>query len=301
MRRSTVPLGLLALLTTVVLWGSAYAAIRVALGGFGVAGLTAGRVVVGAAVLAGVAPLLGVRRPVRADLPRLALCGVVGITGYQFLINAGERTVPAGTTGLLVNTAPLFTVLLAWLLLRDRLSTRGRAGIALGFVGATVMALGEGEGLGLSGDALLIVVAAACFALFIVVQKPLLRRYTGFELTCYAMWAGALLALPLLPALAGDLRSAGGGPMLAVLFLGVGPSAIGFTSWAYALARFDVSTTAGALYLVPIVALTSGWLILGERPHALALLGGVIALSGVVLSRSRPRQGATLRTADQSP
>ncbi len=291
---------LVALATTIILWGSAYVAIRVALDGFSVAGLTAGRVIVAALVLAVVAPVIGVRRPARADLPRLGVCGVVGITGYQALLNTGQRTVPAGTTSLLINTVPLFAVLLAWLLLRDRLAVRGRIGIGLGFIGATIMALGEGEGLGLSGDALLIVVAAACFALFIVLQKPLYRRYSGFELTCYAMWAGAIIALPLVPALAGDLRTAGGRPILAVLFLGLGPSALGFATWSYALARLAVATTANALYLLPIVAISAGWLILGEQPHAVALVGGAIALTGVIISRSHPRRAVALRPADQS-
>ena len=298
MRLSGSARTLVALATTIVLWGSAYVAIRVALDGFGVAGLTAGRVIIAALVLAMVAPVIGVRRPARADLPRLAACGVVGITGYQALLNTGQRTVPAGTTSLLINTVPLFAVLLAWLLLRDRLTVRGRVGIALGFIGATIMALGEGEGLGLSGDALLIVVAAACFALFIVLQKPLYRRYSGFELTCYAMWAGAIIALPLVPALASDLQTAGGRPILAVLFLGLGPSAVGFATWGYALARLEVATTANALYLLPIVAISAGWLILDEQPHAVALVGGAIALTGVIVSRSRPRRAIALRGAD---
>ena len=299
MRPSGSALTFAALLATIVLWGSAYVAIRVALEGFGVAGLTAGRVIVAALVLAVVSPLIGVRRPVRADLPRLAICGVVGVTGYQLLLNAGQRTVPAGTASLLINTAPLFTVLLAWLLLRDRLTMRGRIGIGLGFAGATIMALGEGEGLRLSGDALLIVIAALCFALFIVLQKPLLRRYSGFELTCYAMWAGTIVALPLIPAMVGDLSSAGSRPILAVLFLGIATSAIGFATWAYALSRLDVSTTANALYLLPVVAVTAGWLILDEQPHVTALVGGAIALTGVGISRSRPRRARALRPVDQ--
>lgn len=299
MKPSGSTLALLALATTIVLWGSAYVAIRIALDGFSVAGLTAGRVVVSGMVLALVAPFVGVRRPARRDLPRLVLCGIVGVTGYQLLLNSGQRTVPAGTTSLLINTAPLFTALLAWLVLRDQLGGRRWAGIAIGFAGAAVMAIGEGDGLRLSGNALLIVIAALCFAGFIILQKPLLGRYSGVEVTCYAMWAGTLVALPFVPALAGDLPSAGVDPTLAVLFLGFATSAIGFATWAYALSRFDVSTTANALYLLPIVAVSSGWLILGERPHPIALVGGVIALTGVMLSRSRPRRARAPRAVDQ--
>lgn len=299
MRLSGSALPLIALATTIVLWGSAYVAIRIALDGFSVAGLTAGRVVVSGLVLAVVAPFVGVRRPARRDLPRLVLCGIVGVTGYQLLLNSGQRTVPAGTTSLLINTAPLFTALLAWLLLRDHLGGRRWAGIAIGFVGAAVMALSEGDGLRLSGNALLIVTAALCFALFIVLQKPLLRRYSGIEVTCYAMWAGTLVALPFVPALAGDLPSAGTKPVLAILFLGIATSAIGFATWAYALSRFDIATTANALYLLPIVAVTTGWLILGEQPHTITVVGGAIVLTGVIIARSRPRQTGALRPIDQ--
>ncbi len=299
MRLSGSALPLIALATTIVLWGSAYVAIRIALDGFSVAGLTAGRVVVSGLVLAVVAPFVGVRRPARRDLPRLILCGIVGVTGYQLLLNSGQRTVPAGTTSLLINTAQLFTALLAWLLLRDHLGGRRWAGIAIGFVGAAVMALSGGDGLRLSGNALLVVTAALCFALFIVLQKPLLRRYSGIEVTCYAMWAGTLVALPFVPALAGDLPSAGTKPILAILFLGIATSAIGFATWAYALSRFDIATTANALYLLPIVAVTAGWLILGEQPHTITVVGGAIVLSGVIIARSRPRQTGTLRPIDQ--
>ncbi|MGH3174513.1 MAG: EamA family transporter, partial [Streptosporangiaceae bacterium] len=59
------------------------------------------------------APLLGVRRPRRRDLPLIALCGLAGMTGYQLLLNAGERVVPAGTASLLVATAPVYASLLA--------------------------------------------------------------------------------------------------------------------------------------------------------------------------------------------
>lgn len=289
MKATGPALALAALTATLVLWGTAFVAIRIALDGFGVAGLTAGRLLVASLALAAVAPLLRLRRPERADLPRIVGCGVVGMSFYLLLLNAGQRTVPAGTAVLLINTAPLFAVLLAWLLLGERLASRGRIGIALGFIGATVMALGESSGLGISGDALLIVAAAVCFALFVLWQKPLLARYSGLELTCYAMWAGTLATLPLLPALASDLRTAAGQPILAVLFLGIGPSAIGYATWAVALARFGVGTTANALYLLPLVAITGGWLLLDETPHPVALVGGAIALAGVAISRGRPR------------
>ena len=81
---------------TVLLWASAFPAITVAVRGLGPAGLAVARLAVASAVLALAAPLLGVRRPRARDLPLIALCGLAGMTGYQLLLNAGERVVPAG-------------------------------------------------------------------------------------------------------------------------------------------------------------------------------------------------------------
>ncbi len=290
-------LTLTALTTTLLLWASAFVAIRIALPGFSVAGLSLGRLAVASLALAAAAPVLGVRAPARADLPRIIVCGLSGMTAYQLLLNAGERTVPAGTASLLVNTGPIFAAVLAYALLREPLSTRRRAGIVLGFAGATVMTLAQGGALRPSVDALLILAAAVAQALFFVLQKPLLARYRGFEVTCYAMWSGTVLALPLLPALAHDLPEAGAGPIAATLFLGLGPSAVGFVAWAYAQARLPVAAAANTLYLVPFLAIGVGWAALGESVHPLALAGGLLALAGVAVSRS----GSHRTTRPRSP
>jgi drug/metabolite transporter (DMT)-like permease len=89
----------------VLLWASAFPAIAVADRGLGPAGLAVARLVIASAALALAALFLGVRRPRRRDLPLIALCGLAGMTGYQLLLNAGERVVPAGTASLLVATA----------------------------------------------------------------------------------------------------------------------------------------------------------------------------------------------------
>ncbi len=271
--------------TTLVLWASAFVAIRVALPGLGVAALSLGRLLVASATLGLVARLAHVRRPARRDLGAIAQCGVAGMAGYQLLLNAGERSVPAGTASLLVATAPLFAAVLAVAVLEEPFGNRRRLGTAIGFVGAATMAVGQSGGLRLSPDALLLLAAAGSQASFFVLQKPLLARYTGLEVTCYAMWAGALFSLPLAPWLVRDLGQAQAGPLAALLFLGVAPSAVGFVTWAYGQARLPVATAANTLFLVPFLAIGIGWWLLGETVHPLALVGGAIALCGVVIGR----------------
>src|SRR5689334_3170102 len=271
---------------TVLLWASAFPAITVAVRGFGPAGLAVARLAVASAALAVAAPLMGVRRPRLGDLPLIALCGLAGMTGYQLLLNAGERVVPAGTASLLVATAPVYSSLLAVVFLGERSSGRRWAGSAVALAGTALIAVSHGLGFGTS--ALIVLAAAVLPGIFHPAQKPLLPRYTAFEVTAYAMWAGTVFILPwtrsLVRALWGSGAHAGGAATGPAGLLGLAPSAAGFVLWAYAMSRMDVGRVTVSLYLVPAAAIgiALGWL--GQVPGPAELIGGAIALGGVVLA-----------------
>ena len=271
---------------TVLLWASAFPAITVAVRGLGPAGLAVARLAVASAALAVAAPLMGVRRPKLGDLPLIALCGLAGMTGYQLLLNAGERVVPAGTASLLVATAPVYASLLAVAFLGERATRRRWAGSAVALAGTALIAASHGLGFGTS--ALIVLAAAVLQGIFHTAQKPLLARYTGFEVTAYAMWAGTVFVLPwtgsLLRALWGPGAHAGGAAIGSAVFLGLAPSAAGFVLWAYAMARTDVRRVTVSLYLVPAAAIGISLVWLGEVPGPAELIGGAIALAGVVLA-----------------
>jgi drug/metabolite transporter (DMT)-like permease len=282
-----------ALATTVVLWASAFAAIREAVRALGWAHLSFLRLVAAALVLAAIAAVKRVGWPSRRDLPLLALCALSGMTAYQVLLNAGEVTVPAATASLLVNVSPIFTALMAVALLGERLTARGWCGVLIGFAGAALIALAAGGGVRLSGGALLVLGAALAQATFFVSQKALLRRYGSLAVTAWAMGLGAAMALPLAPGLATDVAAAPPAALLAVGFLALGASALGFLTWAYAVARIDVTAAASTLYAVPPVAAIVGWVLLGEVPSALTAVGGAIALTGVAITARSRTQAAT--------
>jgi drug/metabolite transporter (DMT)-like permease len=280
---------------TVLLWASAFPAITVAVRGLGPAGLAVARLAVASAALALAAPWMGVRRPKLGDLPLIALCGLAGMTGYQLLLNAGERVVPAGTASLLVATAPVYASLLAVAFLGERASRRHRAsqhwgGSAVALAGTALIAASHGLGFGVS--ALIVLAAAVLQAIFHTAQKPLLARYTGFEVTAYAMWAGTVFVLPwtgsLLRALWGPGAHAGGAAIGSAVFLGLAPSAAGFVLWAYAMARADVGRVTVSLYLVPAAAIGISLVWLGQVPGPAELIGGAIALAGVLLASGGP-------------
>jgi drug/metabolite transporter (DMT)-like permease len=271
---------------TVLLWASAFPAITVAVRGLGPAGLAVARLAVASAALAVAAPLMGVRRPKPRDLPLIALCGLAGMTGYQLLLNAGERVVPAGTASLLVATAPVYASLLAVAFLGERATRRRWAGSAVALAGTALIAASHGLGFGTS--ALIVLAAAVLQAIFHTAQKPLLARYTGFEVTAYAMWAGTVFVLPWTGSLLHALPHAGGAAIGSAVFLGLAPSAAGFVLWAYAMARTDVGRVTVSLYLVPAAAIGISLVWLGEIPGPAELIGGAIALAGVVLASGGP-------------
>jgi drug/metabolite transporter (DMT)-like permease len=282
-----------ALATTIVLWASAFAGIRVALRSFSPEQLSILRLAVASAVLGAIAVARGgLRRPARGDWGTLLLVAFSGMTAYQLLLNSGEVSVPAATASLLVNVSPLFTALLAVTLLGETLSGRARAGIALGFAGAALVAVSGGGGLGFEERALLVLGAAVAQATFFVAQKGLLERseLQAFDVTAWAMWLGTTMLLPFAPGLPHAVAAASPGAVVAVLYLGAGASALGFVAWAYASARVPVSFAASTLYAIPVVATVVAWLWLGETPALLAVAGGAVAIAGVTVTAAARRR-----------
>ncbi|WP_199807486.1 DMT family transporter [Streptomyces sp. NRRL F-5650] len=276
----------LALTGTVILWASAFPAIRVGVDGLGVQALSFLRIVIAAVALLLVAPFAKVRMPRCRDLPMIALCGATGMTAYQLLLNWGEVNVAAGTASLLIATVPAFSVLLGSLFLQERLSRSIVAGSVVALTGAAIVSLAKGTG-GFTVSALIVLAAAVVQGVYHVATKPLLRRYTGLEVATYAMVAGTVFALPLALAAWHAALRAPAGALASVLYLGLLPSALGFVIWGYAVARLPLATSTAALYLVAPVTLVVSFVWLSEVPHLVELLGGAVSIAGVIMINRR--------------
>ncbi|MEU8029057.1 DMT family transporter [Streptomyces sp. NPDC049099] len=277
---------LLALAATVLLWSSAFPAIRVALRGYGFAELSFLRLAVASLALAAVAPALRIRWPARRDLLRIMFVGASGMSAYQLLLNWGELHVPAGTASMIVAVTPAISALLAAVFLSERLTLGKVTGSVVALAGAAVIALARGD-TGYCTAAWAVVAAAGAQAAYHLGIKPLLRTYTGLEVAGYAMWAGTALVLPLAPAAIGAALHAPSGALLAAVYLGALPSAAGFVVWGYAVARLTVTAATAALYLVPVATLAVAFVWLGERPQPVELLGGALTVVGVALAGRR--------------
>lgn len=279
----------LAVLATLLTWSSAYSAIRLAGRGFPPGALAVTRFAIASAILAAyaVAARRLPRRVGRRDLGAFALLGLIGISTYHVSLNAGERTVQAGATSLLINTAPIWTALFGSAFLGERLGGRGWAGTLVAFAGAVLVSVGTAGGLRFEGDVGLVLLAALATATYFVGQKPLLGRYGAFEATCLVIWMGTIPLLPFAPQALHAFRGASPAQIGAAIYLGVAPAAIGYIAWTYVLSRMPASRAASLLYFVPPLAFLFGWAALGEAPPWSVLAGGVPILAGVALVNAR--------------
>jgi drug/metabolite transporter (DMT)-like permease len=274
---------------TVVLWASAFVAIRSAGHDFSPGALALGRLVSGAAVLAVISLSRRAGWPPPAAWPGIAATGLLWFGVYMVALNWGEQHVDAGTAAMVVNIGPILIALMSGWLLRERLPRPLIVGITVSFAGVIVVAIATSAGRhpSLAGFVLCLL-AAVSFSLAVVSQKPALRHASALQLTTFGCPAGALACLPFSAQLASQLATAPLTATLSVAYLGVFPTAVAFTTWAYALSRTSASKMGATTYLVPALTVLMSWAILGQVPSWLALAGGMLCLAGVALSRRRP-------------
>lgn len=280
-------ISLAAIAITILGWASAFPAIRVGLETFGPAELGALRFTVAALPAALFLLISRPGLPRFNDAWRFVYGGAVFVAAYTLFLNYGELTVSAGAASFIINVAPIITAVLAMIMLGERFSLFAWIGTAISFAGIGLIALGEGEGLKLDTGALFILGAAICTATATIVQKPLFKAHGPLTVAAWNMVIGAVF---LSPALLNGLTKAGvasTGSIGAVIYLGLVPSLVAYGAWAIALSRLPAGRASNYLYCIPPVATLMGVVWLGEIPGPLGVVGGLMALGGVIVVNLR--------------
>ena len=274
---------------TILLWASAFVAIRTAGRQITPGALSLGRLLIGSVVLGCIALRAERSWPERRDWPRLVLCGVAWFGIYNVALNAAERHMDAGLTAMIVNVGPILIAVLAGLLLGEGFPPMLLVGSVVAFSGVAVIGISSSSSAhaDLTGLSLCLV-AAVGYAVGVVSQKPLLDHLSGLTVTWVACTVGAISCLPFASALIHDVSGASTPAIAAMVYLGALPTAVGFTLWAYALRQTSAGRMGTTTLLVPPVAILLGWLLLGEVPAPFAAAGGTLCIAGVWISRRRP-------------
>nr|WP_312884097.1 DMT family transporter [Arthrobacter sp. CAN_C5] len=292
---------------TVILWASAFVGIRMVGESFSPGSLTLFRLLVASVCLT---VLVFLRKPVfpqRRDRLFIVGFGVAWFAGYNYALNAAEQLLDAGTTALLVNIGPILIAVLSAVVLKEGFPRLLMWGTLVAFAGVALVAVTAGSGDRIDpAGVFLALLAAVLYAVGVVVQKPVVGRVDSVMATWLGCLVGTVVTAPFAVSLVAEIPEASPAAAWGVIYLGVFPTAIAFTTWAYALQHTTAGKLGATTFLVPAVAILLSWIVLRETPSLWALLGGGVCLLGVAITRresaprERPKQ-ADLPKAITSP
>lgn len=228
----------------------------------------------------------------RADLPVILLMGASAIAVYNVLFLYGLTLAPASDGAIIVpGLAPIFTVLVAWPALRERITPREALGFAVGFIGVYFVARPGAEAAPnrLLGDVFFIL-GALCWGVYTVASRVATRRFSAVATTLYATVAGTLMLIPFSIAERGwqPLAAAPAPAWLGLLFLATFGTVFAFVLLSEGIKRIGAGPASAFAFLVPIVGVVSSALLLDEVLTVPMVAGGVLVLLGLWLVQRHP-------------
>lgn len=278
-------------LIAVIFWGMSFVATKAALREVSPITVITVRFAIGAVLL-----LLIVRKfPPRDAWPQLALMGFVGIFFHQMLQSYALTMTTAVHTGWLIGISPIWSAILAAIVLRERFGLIKIVGLLGGFAGALlVITRGDFSSKILAlpstrGD-LLILVSTINWAVYSTMGHKTIRRLGPKLATVGAMVFGGAMLVPFFVVKQGwrELPHVSHVGWLAILFLGIGCSGLGYLFWYGALEKVELSRVASLLYLEPLITFGTAIVLLHEPVSVVAVAGGVLVLVSVLATQYAP-------------
>lgn len=275
----------------VILWASAFSGVKYALNWYSPGAIMLLRFSVASVTLLIIAAAKKARLPAREDLPYILLAGAIGIFGYMMFFNIGTNMVKSGISSFIIAAAPIITMLLSVVFLKEKLRPLSIVGVAISACGLILIAVSQVREVSLNFGILILLAASAFTSFYNIIQRKISYKYTPIECTAYPIFFATLLMLVFSGELIRDFPKA---PPLAsgvIIFMGVFPAALAYLFWNYAIGKAEkVINVSNFLYLVPFVATALGFFFLGEVLPPLAIVGGVTIIAGMVLANYSKRR-----------
>lgn len=211
---------------------------------------------------------------------------------YQVLFLLGIKSTSATNTAFIMSAIPVWIAVLAFFLLKERLGRVAWIGLGIALAGTIIVTLGKqqsGTSVNSITGNLLVSAAAFSWALGSVISRPIMKNISPIALAFFAIGASVPLhmfvarhAIPQTPAVFSDP------PLLAALcYSGVFSTGLAYAMWNYGVKTIGPAHAAGFQNLVPLIAMLASWLMIGEVPFAMQLLGGALIICGLIAMRTK--------------
>ncbi len=282
---------------SIIFWASSFVGIRATLQEYTPIELAVLRFMVASAFFLLLAFLKKIKIPAKKDGIHIILMGVLLFINL-IVLNYGALTIQAGEISFILNTSPLFTALLAYLFLKESISIKFLIGLICCFLGVTLISLNVPSGFTYKPGIIFVLLASITYSSFFILQKPLLRRYSPLEITSYSIWIATVLMMPFGTSVFKTITSVSINSTVVVIYLGIFPTVISFLCWSVVLSKIDVSRAAVFLYIIPVITIAIAYIWLHEIPSLKSLFGGMIIITGVIITNMKSIDTEPLNSAD---
>ena len=278
---------------TVLIWSSAFAASRYALVFYGPMALMLMRFILATGTLIIIGVIKKIRLPRKQDLLKFLGGGFVGVFLYMFFFNLGAVTVVAGVASFIVASAPVYTLILSRVFLKEVVSPISWVGVAVSFCGLVIIMVSQVAEFAFSVGVILILGSALSTGVHNIIQRSFLKHYTALEATAYTIIAATIFMLPFIPSMLQEIPVTPVYVNLIVLYLGVVPAALGYLCWGFALSKAEnTANVAVFLYLIPFSASLLAFIWLGETFSLLTFFGGIVIIAGMFVTNGNLRKAS---------
>jgi drug/metabolite transporter (DMT)-like permease len=215
--------------------------------------------VVGATFLFWIITFFFVREKIdRSDYKRLALCGLFGVAINQLFFFHGLNLSSSINSGIIMTVNPILVVILSFFLLKESITKTKVIGIVLGATGAILLTLAGGTGKGDStlGDFFLFINAAS-YAVYLVIAKPLMKKYQPLTVITYVFTFGLCFILLFPPTLSElfttDYSTFTTSIIAKIIYVIVGVTFLTYLLTMYGLKYLSPAISSSYIYLQPVL------------------------------------------------
>lgn len=285
---------------TILLWSTAFVLTKIALEYFSPSSIGVLRYLCASLFFLFLAINKRIGLPERKDIPFFFIAGAMGFTFYMTLFNIGAGSLSPATASIIIATAPVITAVLSTLVFKEKIRAVGWIAIVIEFCGILVLTLWDGV-FTINIGILWMLGSAVCISVYNLFQRHYIKKYTALQTTAYSIFTGTLLLLINIPHAVVQLVSAPIRPLLAILFMGIFPSAIAYLWWSNALSTAEkTSDVTNFMFVTPFLATFLGFLMIGEIPTLSTIVGGGIILAGLFMFQRVKSNAGTIIISDQS-